>query len=200
MLRTQVLRSMDANGWEILGVTSPTPGCGKTLTAINLAFSIARQPDQAVVLVDMDLQKPQIANCLGLKSVKGGVLDLLKGRTTLQSVATSVRAGNQRIVVVPAAATKESSELMGSPAMRALLRKIRETYPSHIIILDLPPILPSDDVIAVLPQIDCVLLVTAAGLSKVSEVVECQKHLQSSHLLRLVVNKVTDKNSNYYYY
>ena len=199
MLRTQVLRSMDENGWKILGVTSPTPGCGKTLTAINLAFSIARQPDQAVVLVDMDLQKPQIANCLGLKLVKGGVLDLLKSRTVLQSVATLARAGNQRIVVVPTAATKESSELMGSPAMGDLLREISETYPSHIIILDLPPILPSDDVIAVLPQIDCVLLVAAAGLSKVSEVVECQKHLQSSHLLRLVVNKVRDRNSNYYY-
>ena len=45
MLRTQVLQSMDLNGWKILGVTSPTPGCGKTLTAINLAFSIARQPN-----------------------------------------------------------------------------------------------------------------------------------------------------------
>lgn len=38
MLRTQVLQSMDANGWKVLGVTSPTPGCGKTLTAINLGF------------------------------------------------------------------------------------------------------------------------------------------------------------------
>jgi protein-tyrosine kinase len=200
MLRTQVLRSMDEKGWKILGVTSPTPGCGKTLTAINLAFSIARQPDQAVVLVDMDLQKPRISNCLGLKPVKGGVLDLLKGRTTLQSVATWVRAGNQRIVVVPTAETKESSELMGSPGMRDVLQDVRDAYPDHIIILDLPPILPSDDVIAVLPQIDCVLLVTAAGLSKVSEVVECQKHLQSSQLLRVVVNKVTGRNSNYYYY
>ena len=50
MLRTQVLQSMVSSGWKILGMTSPTPGCGKTLTALNLAFSIARQPDQSVVI------------------------------------------------------------------------------------------------------------------------------------------------------
>ena len=101
MLRTQVLQSMTAKKWKILGVTSPTPGCGKTLTAVNLAFSIARQPDKSVVLVDMDLQKPQIANCLGVTLAAGGVLDLLQGRAALPDVAIPVRAGNQRIVVLP---------------------------------------------------------------------------------------------------
>src|SRR5579872_966084 len=35
ILRTEVLREMDLNGWKILAITSPTPGCGKTLTAIR---------------------------------------------------------------------------------------------------------------------------------------------------------------------
>ena len=199
ILRTQVLRSMGRGGWKILGVTSPRPGCGKTVTAVNLALSIARQPDQSVVLLDMDLQKPQIASCLGLKPVRGGVLDLLRQRTTLQSVATPVRAGSQRLVVFPTTETKQSSELMSSAAMHDLLREIKESYPSHIVILDLPPILPSDDVIAILPQIDCVLLVMAVGLSNIAEFEECQTHLHSSRLLRVVVNKATDRNSNYYY-
>jgi Mrp family chromosome partitioning ATPase len=200
MLRTQVLQSMGAAGWKILAVTSPTPGCGKTLTALNLAFSIARQPDQSVVLVDLDLQKPLIAESLGLAPATGGALDVLEGRSTLASETVPIRAGNQRMVVVPAATTRESSELMGSRQMRDLLQEIRRSYHSHIVILDLPPILSSDDVIALLPQIDCVLLVTAVGTSKVSEIEECNRHLQSSHLVRLVVNKSTDANANYYYY
>jgi protein-tyrosine kinase len=187
-------------GWRTLGVTSPTPGCGKTLTALNLAFSIARQPDQSVVLVDMDLQKPQIANCLGLRLADGGVLDVLEERATLRSAMRPVRAGNQRIVVLPTAATKESSELMGSRNMRNLLQDIRKAYPSHIIIVDLPPILSSDDVIAVLPQIDCILLVAAVGQTKAAEVEDCTRHLRSSNLVRLVVNKATEAISNYYYY
>jgi protein-tyrosine kinase len=200
MLRTQVLQSMSVSGWKILGVTSPTPGCGKTLTAINLAFSIARQPDLSVALVDLDLQKPQIANSLGLGITDGGSLDLLKERGTLANATVSVRAGNQRIMVLPTASTRESSELMGSRPMRNLLQDLRKNYHSHIIILDLPPILSSDDVIALLPQIDCVLLVAAVGTSKASEIEECSRHLHSSHLVRLVVNKSTDNNANYYYY
>jgi protein-tyrosine kinase len=200
MLRTQVLQSMGVGGWKVLGVTSPTPGCGKTLTAINLALSIARQPDQAVALVDFDLQKPQIANSFGLASSAGGVLDVLEERSTLAKAAVRIRAGRQRIVVLPTVATRESSELMGSRPMRDLLHDLKRAYQSHLIIVDLPPILSSDDVIAILPQIDCVLLVAAVGQTKVSEVEECNRHLQSSHLVRLVVNKATDATPNYYYY
>jgi len=200
MLRTQILQSMGVGGWKILGVTSPTPGCGKTLTSVNLAFSIARQPDQSVVLVDLDLQKPQIANCLGLPPADRGVLGLLAEQTTLQSAIIPVRAGNSQILALPTTATRESSELMGSRMMRNLLQDIRRNYQSHIVIIDLPPILSSDDVIAILPQIDCVLLVAAVGQSKASEVEECNRHLQSSHLIRLVVNKAADDNSHYYYY
>jgi protein-tyrosine kinase len=200
MLRTQVLQSMDVGGRKILGVTSPTPGCGKTVTALNLAFSIARQPDRSVVLVDLDLQKSLIADALGLTLGSGGALDVLQERSTLANETVTIRGGNQRLVILPTATTRESSELMGSRQMRNLLQDLRRSYHSHIIILDLPPILSSDDVIALLPQIDCVLLIAAVGTSKVSEIQECNRHLQSSHLVRLVVNKATDPNTNYYYY
>jgi protein-tyrosine kinase len=200
MLRTQVLQSMGVGGWKVLGITSPTPGCGKTLTSINLALSIARQTDQSVVLVDLDLQRPQLANSLGLVSTGGGVLDLVEERSSLAKIALPIRAGRQRLVVLPTAATKESSELMSSRAMRNMLQDLKRTYQSHIIIVDLPPLLSSDDVIAILPQIDSVLLVAAVGQTKASEIEECGRHLQSSHLIRLVVNKATEGVANYYYY
>src|SRR5262245_43302998 len=77
VLRTQILQEMDRNNWQIIAVTSPTAGCGKTLTAINLAISIARQPERAALLVDMDLRKPQVARRLGVGSENGlvGVLE-----------------------------------------------------------------------------------------------------------------------------
>jgi protein-tyrosine kinase len=189
MLRTQVLRSMNQSKWRILGVTSPTPGCGKTTTAVNLALSMARQPDHSVLLVDMDLQKGEIAKALGLTGVQGGVLGFLKGRSAWQSAVAAVRAGNQRIMVLPTETTEESSELMGSYAMRNLLQDVRKSNRSHTVIIDMPPILCGDDAIAILPQIDCVLLVVAVGLSKMAEIEECNRHLHLTHLLRLVVNK-----------
>jgi MinD-like ATPase involved in chromosome partitioning or flagellar assembly len=83
--------------------------------------------------------------------------------------------------------------------MSKMLQDVRRDYPSRIVILDLPPLLSSDDVIAVLPQIDCVLLVTAVGTSTVSEVKQCNRHLQSSDVVRVVVNKVEEPRSKYYY-
>ena len=66
-------------------------------------------------------------------------------------------------------------------------------------ILDLPPMLVGDDVIALLPRIDCVMLVTAVGISSVAEIEECNKYLRSANLVRMVVNKVPASNSGYYY-
>ena len=81
MLRTQVLQEMDKKSWQFLAVTSPTAGCGKSVTACNLAMSIARLPERSVLLVDLDLRKPMVANYLGIES-NGGVLSVLEGRAT----------------------------------------------------------------------------------------------------------------------
>jgi len=199
MLRTQVLQSMDLKGWKTLAVTSPTPACGKTLTALNLAISIARQPDRSVLLVDLDFRKPQVAACLGLKC-DDGVLSVLEGRTTLSDAIIPARVGNLRFMVLPTASTIRSSELISSRAMTAMLEDIKREYHSKTIILDLPPILSGDDVIAILPQMDCVLLVAAVGTTTVAQIKECNKHLQSAEVVRIALNKVLETSTDHYYY
>jgi Mrp family chromosome partitioning ATPase len=199
MLRTQVLQTMEQKGWKILAVTSPTPSCGKTLTAINLALSIARQPERSVLLVDMDLRKPQVADCLGLIRDEG-VLGVFEGRVALAGAIIRARVGNCKFEVLPTASTPHSSDLMSSSAMSTLLHDLRRDSQSRIVILDLPPLLSSDDVIAILPQVDCALLVAGVGTSTVSEIEECNKHLQSTDLVRFVLNKVPQSDSNYQYY
>lgn len=196
ILRTHVLQSMDRNGWKVLGVTSPTPGCGKTVTAINLTFSIARMPGRYVALADLDLRKPEVARCLGLQNRGIGLADVVQGQTTLRDTMIVARARNERVRVLRSRPTKGSSELMASRPMQDLLQDLKRGY---IVILDLPPILCSDDVMCVLPHIDCLLLVAAVGLSKASEVEETIRHLESSQIVRLVLNKTTDATPNYYY-
>lgn len=198
MLRTQVVQAMAKNDWQTLAITSPTPGCGKTLTAINLALSIARHPERSVVLVDLDLQKPQIARRLGIKS-DAGVLGVLEGRLTVQEAVVRVRADRYDMLVLPAEVpTAESSEWMASLAMADMLQAFRDAYPDRTIILDLPPMLVSDDVIAVLPRIDCALLVSAVGTSTLAEIEECTRYLKQTNVVRMVVNKVPEAAMRYY--
>jgi protein-tyrosine kinase len=199
MLRTQVLQTMDQQNWKVLGITSPTPDCGKTVTAVNLAFSIARQPDRSVVLVDLDLQKPRVANALGLK-VETGLLAVLQDQTDLPSAVVAARVGNYHAMVLPAEGPiPDSSAWIASRAMSVMLQDIKNDYQSSTIIVDLPPMLVSDDVIALLPQLDCVLLIAAAGKSTIAQIEECNKHLQSTEVVRLVLNKAAERTRSYYY-
>jgi protein-tyrosine kinase len=199
MLRTQILQSMDKKTSRILAITSPTPGCGKTVTALNLAFSIARQPERSVLLLDLDFQKPKVANYLGLQ-FDNGALGLLEGQTTLSNAIIHARVDDQKLMVLPTKPTSGSGELMASREMASLFQDIKRECRSQTIIVDLPPILSSDDVITILPQVDAVLFVVAVGTTTVSQIEECNKHLQSADVLRIVVNKVTAASTNYYYY
>jgi Mrp family chromosome partitioning ATPase len=198
MLRTQVLQSMETNSWQILGVTSPTAGCGKTVISINLALSIARQQGRSVLLVDMDLQKPQIANYLGLKC-NHGIISHLEGRSDLPNSILQARIKNQSILVLPCETpTLNSSEWITSRAMDAFLQDIKRDFKDWTVIFDLPPVLAGDDVISILPHIDCALFVAAVGTTTMSEVKESNKHLESAAIVRVVLNKSTELPATYY--
>ena len=126
ILRTQILQSMDAKGTKVLAVTSPTPGCGKTVTALNLALSIERLPERSVLMVDLDFVKPNVAPCLGIKFDQG-VLDVLAGRTGLRDAIIHARIGSQQLMVLPTTATTGSSELMSSREMSIMLQELRRS-------------------------------------------------------------------------
>lgn len=199
MLRTQVTQAMEEKGSKILAITSPTPGCGKTLIAANLALSIARHPEKSILLVDLDLRKPRVATSFGLPS-RPGLLDVLDGTMRLNDAISEACIGNQRMLVLPTDPTHGSSDIMASRIMAGLFQDLRREFVNTTIIVDLPPILASDDVIAVLPQIDCILLVTAVGVTKVADIDESSKHLRSTDVVRVVVNKTAEPTSSYYYY
>jgi capsular exopolysaccharide synthesis family protein len=200
MLRTQVLQAMDHSGWHILAITSGTAGCGKTVTACNLAMSIARLAERSVLLVDMDLHKPKVADYLGLDA-RQGLLSVLKGDASLSSAIVRTSIGENRMLVLPGEVNKSgSAEWMASQAMTNCLQALRRDFRSQIIIVDLPPVLVGDDVITLLPQIDSVLLIASVGASTLSDIKECYKHIRSTPIVRVVVNKVSEKSEGYYGY
>ena len=200
MLRTQVLQEFDRNSWQFLAVTSPTAGCGKTVTASNLALSIARLPERSVLLVDFDLQKPKVAEYLGLKR-RQGVLSVLEGTATLPETVVRASIGRTHMLVLPGEACQHgASEWMASQTMSSLLQAIRTEFRSRIVIFDLPPVLIGDDVLSILPQMDATLFVAAVGSTSVAQIKECKKHLKGTPVVRIVVNKATEPTESYYAY
>jgi protein-tyrosine kinase len=199
MLRTEVLQSMDLKGWKTLAVTSPTPRCGKTLVAVNLALSIARQRERHVLLADLDLRKPTIASCLGL-TCREGVIDVIEKRIELRDAIVNARVGDCSLEILPTAQALNPSDLISSKETAMMLDRIKDSSPSSIEIIDLPPLLTGPDVISILPHVDCVLLVAAVGTTKIADLKECGKYLVGTELVRLVLNKVPESTTPYIYY
>ena len=197
LLRTQVLQKMDENGWRTLGITSPTPEAGKTVVAINLAMSIAHHTTKTAMLVDFDLRRPRIGAYLGLPMEKS-LNNLLAGEAELQDIL--VNPALPRLVILPTKKpVSHSSEVLSSPKVGALIAELRERYASRIVIFDLPPLLSTDDAIAVLPKIDCLLMVVANGMCTKQEIEESLHHLPEATLIGTVLNKAEAEPRAYYY-
>lgn len=197
VLRTQVLQKMDENGWRTLAITSPSVESGKTLVAINLAISIAQLTNRTALLVDFDLRRPSIARSLGLHRSLS-LNDFLGDRAGLDEAL--VNPGIERFVVLP---TNEpvtgASEVLSSSKVGHLIGDLRERYGDRIVIFDLPPVLAADDVMTVLPRIDCVLMVVGSGMSTQNEVEEAMNRLSKANLLGIVLNKDEAPVQNAYY-
>jgi protein-tyrosine kinase len=200
MLRTQVLQILDEAGIKTMAVTSPRASCGKTVTAINLAFSIARQHEQSVLLVDLDLRKPVIARYLGIRP-EHGIDDVAEGRCRLNEAVIRPDVGQGRLsVLAPAAPVASPAELIVSSQMKALTERLKSDKRFTIIIYDLPPMLSSDDFLAFLPQTECAMLIAAVGETTVQEIAECERLIGEDKFLGCVLNKAAQGEAGYAYY
>jgi protein-tyrosine kinase len=195
LLRTQVLKTMEENGWRTLAITSPTPEAGKTVLAINLAMSIAHYTTKTALLVDFDLRRPKVGTYLDLPMEKS-LNDFLADQADLQEVL--VNPTLPRFVVLPTRKPVAlSTEVLSSPKVANLVTDLRERYDSRIVIFDLPPLLSSDDAITVLPKFDCVLLVVANGMNSKKEIEDSLHHLVSANLIGTVLNKAEPESRSY---
>lgn len=195
MLRTHLLQIMEADGLQTLGITSPTSACGKTVIAINLAMSIARQFNHTVLLVDFDLRRPTVYKYLGLKT-RAGIGDLLAGRSEIKDVLVNI--GVERMTVLPNySRVHGSSEKLMSETTKKIVEELKERYSDRIVIFDLPPVLEIDDTIAFLPNLDCSILVAAEGATSISQLADCDNILAKINNIGVVYNKSTGNDQNY---
>ncbi len=192
MLRAQVLQRLDSCAGSTLGVCSPNPQEGKTLTAVNLAVSLAMDVNHTVLLVDLDLRQPSLSEYFGLND-NFGLSDYLSGQSELSDCL--VNPGITRLVLLPAGrALHNSSEMLSSPKMVQLAQELKTRYPDRLVIYDLPPLLASDDSMVFLPQIDASLLVVQEGKTRAGEIRRALDLLGDSNLLGTVLNQSTTDN------
>ncbi|MEO7862745.1 MAG: CpsD/CapB family tyrosine-protein kinase [Nitrospirales bacterium] len=188
ILRTQVLHRLRENNWNVLGITSPGYGEGKTLTAVNLAVSLAMETSQTVLLVDADLRSPSIHEVFGLEDCPG-LADYLLDDQPVEDLL--VHPGIGSFVLLPAGrAISNSTEILTSPKMLALVEEFKNRYPARIVIFDLPPLLHTADVLAFSPYTDELIFVVEEGKTTVEKLQRALTLVKNSRpVLGTVLNK-----------
>jgi capsular exopolysaccharide synthesis family protein len=183
-LRTRIAHANQGSAVDVVLVTSPGRGEGKSLTAANLALTMAQDFQTRICIVDADLRHSQLHRLFGVSDTPG-LADVLTGRATLADAL--IRFEDQQIVLLPAGSRPtQPAELLGSLAMRRTIESLRTQFDR--IIIDAPSVGPLADVGILAPVVDGVLLVVQAGVTTKPAIQEAAATIGSGKFLGVVLN------------
>jgi capsular exopolysaccharide synthesis family protein len=183
-LRTRLATSDRGTASDVILVTSPGRGEGKTVTATNLALTIAQDCQTRVCIVDADLRHSRVHALLGVADAPG-LADLLTGEATLADTLVTIEG--QQITVLPAGKPPaHPAEFLGSTAMRRTLQTLRTQFDR--VIVDAPSALPLADVGILAPIVDSVVLVVQAGVTTKPAIQDAVSSIGPDRVLGVVLN------------
>ncbi len=187
VLRTQVLQRMAEHEWTTLAVTSPHSAEGTTLTAINLALSMAKEVNHTVLLVDLNLRSPSVHRYFDY-TPEFGLRDYLLDNVSLDRILVNPEIA--RFVFLPGRdSITGASELLSSPRMVGLVDEMKSRYAKRIIIFDVPPVLEGDETIMFAPYIDAALLVVCEGKTRHKDLNKAMGLIGTVPILGTVLNR-----------
>ena len=205
VLRTRILQPMKENGWRRVAITSPSPDCGKTFTAANLAIVLSRYDTLRTVLMDMDLRKSSLHRVLGVRD-PGAMGDYLRGMVATEAhfrrpAENDLHIGQNLAIGFNGKREDFASELLQDPLTEEVLEQMEEDLAPDVVLFDMPPVLTNDDVISFLPQVDAVLVVAAGGSTRASELRMVNRHIgDEKPILGVVLNRAEGSTLHTSYY
>ncbi|WKY46456.1 CpsD/CapB family tyrosine-protein kinase [Eubacteriaceae bacterium ES3] len=184
---------------KVIGVTSAITGEGKSLTSINLAYSIAAN-NKKVLIIEADFRKPTVTSKLG-KSYKIGLTDLLVGHDIpVRDILNSIDASEDvKLDLAPAGSIPPNpAELLDSKKMKEFLDACSMAY--DYIIIDLPPVTVVADAVIASKFIDGMVVVVRQDRSDQKSLSETIRQLKFSNtkILGFIFNSYTQVRSGYY--
>lgn len=196
VLRTRLYQALGTNAWKSVAITSPTSGCGKTMVAINLAFSLARQKGCKTVLIDLDLRKSSVAKSLGVEA-RRSIGQFLEGNAQLEECFVQVT--DNLLFGLSVDKANNVFELAQHHSIADIVPQVVAGLDPAVVVIDLPPILSNDDAITFLPFVDAAFLVAAAGQTTAKEIEECEAEFNGdAAFLGVVLNKCVEDKEEYY--
>lgn len=179
LLRTNVLFALPFSSLtkgqtcRVIGVTSSLSGEGKSTTALNLAYVLARS-GRKILLVEADMRLPTISKRLNLEK-KEGLSNLLVGLCKEEEVLQPSGLQEQLWVMASGETPPNPSELLGSGRMRDAVDNLGADF--DFIILDLPPVSEVSDALVVSRLTQGMIMVVRQGYATRSSVAAAMRQL-----------------------
>ena len=180
---------------RIVTVFSPKGGTGKTVTATNLAATLAKHSHKRTLLLDLDLQFGDAAIMLGIEPEKT-IYDLVvaPGELDSEKLAGYTTRHASGLDILPAPLRPEDAELVTEAKLTRLLEVARESY--DVIVVDTSPFFHGP-MLATLDRTDELLLLCGLDVPTLKNV---RLSLQTLELLsfpqeriRIVLNRANSK-------
>lgn len=195
-VRTALYFSVRGEVHQVIQVTSPNAGDGKSTVIANLAISIA-QSGKRVVLVDADFRKPRQHKMFGISAATGLASVIAEQAELKDAIHDTVVPG---LALIPCGPRPDNpAELLTSPRFKELLDVLRDQY--DYVLIDTPPLLAVSDPSVVAPRADGVILavrVSANGRPAAERAKEILNTLNTK-VLGVVVNGVGGGPNRYGY-
>ena len=198
IIRSKVRKQSSFELMKSIIVTSPTPGDGKSTTAVNFAITLS-QAGFKTVIIDADLRRPTIHKYFNADN-EAGLSDLLTNRSTKVSdylLTTEIR----NLLILPSGKEIiDPSEQFSTVHMSEILKELEKH--SDIIIIDSPPILPVADVLELANHAEGLLLVIQAGKTKRKDIKLATSNILNvrAKYLGVILNKVSKADSQWSYH
>lgn len=191
------LKFMDTEGeLKTIIVTSSVPNEGKSTVSANIALTMAQQ-GLKVLLIDADMRRSTQHNIWQVRKTFG-LSDLLVGQTDLNNSLHYVREG---LCVLTAGATPPNpGTLLESKRMVSLLKQFSEEF--DMVIIDTPPLLPTNDPRILATIADGIILVARPGLVDSNNSASAKELLKplEHKILGMVANRVVPQHEPYSYF
>ena len=184
-IRTRLTQREESGPLRTIAVTSPAPKAGKSITAANLALTMAQELHRRIVLVDADLRNPAVHSLFAVEQ-HPGFSDVLAGDASLDEAL--IYLPDFRLTILPAGRVPEyPTELLGSSAMRKTIDALRARFDRTLI--DLPAVVPLADVGTVAPFVDGALMVVRAGVTQRPVLDQALAAFEPDKVIGLVLNE-----------
>ncbi len=195
-IRTNILFSTAESVPQVILISSSGPREGKTITAANVAITMA-QAGSKIVILDCDMRRPEIHNLFGATRDRG-MSNILVGIDNIGEIIQSTKIPNLD-VITSGPIPPNPSEMLGSKRMESLINALRKKY-NHILI-DSPPVTAVTDALVLSKSADGVIMVIRTGDTARQIVKNGMDQLNNvgAHIIGAVLNGI-DLSSNKYSY